>query len=102
MAYQNGRYTEKTGYFLDHRENREKVGDMAAGKTMLDVVSYVVGFSIHALVGGATEVTSLDISAPALETAQQNAALNSFAGTHSIMAGDAFAKMDELAAQDRR
>jgi len=92
----------KTGAFLDHRENRKKVGEMAKGKTMLDVFAYAGGFSVHALVRGATEVTSLDISAQALEVARQNAALNSFAGTHSVIVGDAFKALSELADQGRQ
>jgi 23S rRNA (cytosine1962-C5)-methyltransferase len=85
----------KTGYFLDHRANRKKVGELAKGKTMLDVFSYAGGFSIHALVNGAKSVTSLDISAPALEIAKSNAKLNKFKGKHYTITGDAF---DELAA----
>ncbi|MEI6891242.1 MAG: class I SAM-dependent rRNA methyltransferase [Pontiella sp.] len=92
----------KTGAFLDHRENRRKVGAMAAGKTMLDVFAYAGGFSIHALMGGATEVTSLDISAQALGVAQRNAALNTYAGTHSILVGDAFKALTELAEQNKQ
>jgi len=92
----------KTGFFLDHRENRRKVGEMASGKTMLDVFSYAGGFSVHALARGAKHVTSLDISVPALEMAQRNAALNSYQGRHSIIVGDAFKKMNELAAQGKQ
>jgi 23S rRNA (cytosine1962-C5)-methyltransferase len=92
----------KTGCFLDHRENRKKVGEMAAGKTMLDVFSYAGGFSVHALARGAAAVTSLDISAPALEVAKQNAALNPHAGTHAVLVGDAFEKMQELAARNTK
>ncbi len=80
----------KTGYFLDHRHNRKQVGEMASGKTVLDVFSYAGGFSVHALVGGAKEVTSVDISAHALAVAEENAQLNSFNGTHKTVAGDAF------------
>ena len=64
----------KTGYFLDHRHNRKRVGELAKGKSVLDVFAYAGGFSVHALAGGATEVTSLDISAQALEMAKQNVA----------------------------
>ncbi len=87
----------KTGYFLDHRANRKKVGTMAKGKTVLDVFSYAGGFSIHALAGGAKEVTSLDISKPALEIAKENAKLNPFTGTHKTIAGDAFEELSKLA-----
>jgi 23S rRNA (cytosine1962-C5)-methyltransferase len=92
----------KTGAFLDHRANRKKVGEMAEGKTLLDVFSYAGGFSIHALVRGAAAVTSLDISAQAMEVAKQNASLNSFAGTHSVIVGDAFKALSELADQGRQ
>ena len=87
----------KTGYFLDHRANRKKVGTMAKGKTVLDVFSYAGGFSIHALAGGAKEVTSLDISKPALEIAKSNAKLNPFKGKHKTIAGDAFDELNKLA-----
>lgn len=87
----------KTGYFLDHRANRKKVGEMAKGKTVLDVFSYAGGFSIHALVGGAKTVTSLDISKPALEIAKSNAKLNQFTGNHHTINGDAFDELNKLA-----
>lgn len=87
----------KTGYFLDHRANRKKVGEMSKSKTVLDVFSYAGGFSVHALAGGATEVTSLDISGPALEIAKANAKLNDFTGTHRTIVGDAFEEMEILA-----
>ncbi|MFD0862417.1 class I SAM-dependent rRNA methyltransferase [Sungkyunkwania multivorans] len=86
----------KTGYFLDHRHNRKRVGELAKGKTMLDVFSYAGGFSVHALAGGATAVTSLDISAQALDMAKQNAALNAHAGEHHLMAIDAFEGLQKL------
>lgn len=87
----------KTGYFLDHRNNRKLVGEMAKGKSVLDVFSYAGGFSVHALVGGATQVISLDISAQALEIAKQNAKLNDYSGEHNIIVGDAFEEMENLA-----
>jgi 23S rRNA (cytosine1962-C5)-methyltransferase len=92
----------KTGAFLDHRANRKKVGEMAEGKTLLDVFSYAGGFSVHALVHGAAAVTSLDISAQAMEVAKQNAALNSFTGRHSVIVDDAFKALSELADQGRK
>ncbi len=89
----------KTGYFLDHRANRKKIGELSKGKTVLDVFSYAGGFSVHALKGGARSVTSLDISGPALEIAKQNALLNTFTGTHQTIVGDAFDEMATLAKQ---
>jgi len=86
----------KTGYFLDHRENRRQVGLMSKGKTVLDVFSYAGGFSVHALANGAKEVTSVDISAQALELALQNGALNAYPGEHHTLAGDAFKLLEGL------
>lgn len=86
----------KTGYFLDHRANRKRVGALAKGKTVLDVFAYSGGFSVHALVGGALEVTSLDISKHALEQAVANANLNEFKGVHRTLTGDAFVEMKKM------
>jgi len=94
-------YGHKTGYFLDHRENRRRVGELSKNKTVLDVFSYAGGFSVHALANGAKEVTSLDISAQALEMAIQNGKLNEYAGTHKTMAIDAFVGLHDLIKQKK-
>lgn len=86
----------KTGYFLDHRANRKRVGELSKGKTVLDVFSYAGGFSVHALANGATEVTSLDISQQALEMAVENGRLNEYSGHHKIVAEDAFKELKHL------
>lgn len=86
----------KTGYFLDHRHNRHKVGKLSKGAHVLDVFSYAGGFSVHALAGGARSVTSLDISKQALELARKNAKLNNLTSKHKIIAGDAFEEMEKL------
>jgi 23S rRNA (cytosine1962-C5)-methyltransferase len=86
----------KTGYFLDHRENRRRVGELSKGKTVLDVFSYAGGFSVHALANGATQVTSLDISKQALDIARENGKLNEFSGIHKTISGDAFKEMKSL------
>lgn len=86
----------KTGYFLDHRLNRKRVGEYAKGKKVLDVFSYAGGFSVHALAGGAKEVWSLDISAQALEMAKQNALLNTEHPQHHLVAKDAFLALQEF------
>jgi 23S rRNA (cytosine1962-C5)-methyltransferase len=86
----------KTGYFLDHRENRRQVGLLSKNKTVLDVFSYAGGFSVHALANGAKEVTSLDISEQALEIAVQNGKLNTYSGKHKTLAGDAFQLLEDL------
>jgi len=92
----------KTGYFLDHRANRKQVGELAKGKTVLDVFSYAGGFSVYALAKGAKEVTSLDISKQALAVAQENAQLNPHEGVHNIIIGDAFEEMRRLIATHQR
>lgn len=92
----------KTGYFLDHRENRKKVGAFAQNKTVLDVFSYAGGFSVHALAGGAKSVTSIDISKQALEMAKQNASLNGNFKNHITIAEDAFVAMKDLVAANTK
>ena len=91
----------KTGYFLDHRENRRQVGAWSNGKTVLDVFSYAGGFSVHALANGANTVTSLDISKQALEIARKNGKLNDYQGKHHTIAGDAFVELKQLAKQNK-
>ncbi|MCP9236658.1 class I SAM-dependent rRNA methyltransferase [Lewinella sp. JB7] len=88
----------KTGFFLDHRHNRKRVGEFAEGQDVLDVFSYAGGFSVHALHGGAYRVVSLDISGPALEVARRNVALN-FGDDprHETIEGDAFKELERLA-----
>lgn len=89
----------KTGFFLDHRQNRHKVSQMAKGKNVLDIFAYAGGFSVHAIAGGAREVISLDISSHALEMAKQNVALNFEKADHKTMAIDAFEGMEQLQKQ---
>ncbi|WP_411766922.1 class I SAM-dependent rRNA methyltransferase [Winogradskyella sp. A3E31] len=86
----------KTGYFLDHRDNRRRVGELSKNQRVLDVFSYAGGFSVHALANGAEEVTSLDISHQALDIAIYNGKLNDYSGIHKTIAGDAFKEMKEL------
>ena len=89
----------KTGFFLDHRHNRKRVGELSKGKCVLDVFSYAGGFSVHALVGGATEVTSIDISGQAIELAKANASLNDHQGEHMTVAADAFDTLSSMVEQ---
>ncbi|WP_299117511.1 class I SAM-dependent rRNA methyltransferase [uncultured Winogradskyella sp.] len=92
----------KTGYFLDHRHNRKRVGELSKNKTVLDVFSYAGGFSVHALANGATEVTSLDISKQALDMARENGKLNPYSGVHKTISGDAFVEMKNLIKRGKR
>jgi len=66
----------KTGFYLDQRDNRLLLRQLAAGKRVLNCFCYTGGFSLQALAGGAQEVISIDSSAPALATARANLALN--------------------------
>ncbi|MEE9437406.1 MAG: class I SAM-dependent rRNA methyltransferase [Saprospiraceae bacterium] len=86
----------KTGYFLDHRHNRRKVGLMSNKKSVLDVFSYAGGFSTHAIMGGASRVLSIDISKYALEMAKRNVSLNVAKANHETMTVDAFVGMQSL------
>jgi len=86
----------KTGFFLDHRENRRRVGKLAAGKMVLDVFCYAGGFAVHALCGGALEVHAVDISQQALQQAKQNAALNKYDGKLLCIEGDAFKVLESM------
>jgi 23S rRNA (cytosine1962-C5)-methyltransferase len=61
---------QKTGAFLDQRDNRRRVGELALGRRVLNLFSYAGGFSLHAALGGAAHVTSVDVAAAAHATAQ--------------------------------
>jgi 23S rRNA (cytosine1962-C5)-methyltransferase len=67
---------QKTGFFLDQRENRQRVRALAAGREVLDGFCYTGGFAVAALAGGAKRVTAIESSAPALEVAKDNLAAN--------------------------
>ncbi len=67
---------QKTGFFLDQRENRHEVERLAQGRRVLNAFSFSGGFSVYAARGGAVSVTDLDISAHALESAKRNFSLN--------------------------
>jgi len=67
---------QKTGFFLDQRENRRNVESLAAGGRVLNLFSYSGGFSLYAARGGAASVCSVDISGQALAAAERNFALN--------------------------
>ena len=67
---------QKTGFYLDQRENRLLAGKLAHGKNILNCFSYTGGFTVHALAGGADRVLSIDSSAEALEIARHNLELN--------------------------
>ncbi len=94
---------QKTGFFLDQRENRMKVGSLARGCNVLNVFSYSGGFSLHAARGGAESVTSVDLDPHALELCQRNFRLNPVCNVvpHEEIAGDAFQVFSDLRAANR-
>ena len=67
---------QKTGFFLDQRDNRQRVRALADGRRVLDAFSYTGGFSLAALAGGAKHVTAVESSPEALEVARENLAAN--------------------------
>lgn len=81
---------QKTGFFLDQRENRALVGRYAAGRSVLNLFCYTGGFSIYALAAGAKHVDSVDSSAKAMAMVDRNVALNGFsAEDHTSYTADA-------------
>jgi 23S rRNA (cytosine1962-C5)-methyltransferase len=98
---------QKTGHFLDQRDNRGRVRDLSRGARVLDVFSCTGGFSVHAAAGGATAVHSIDTSPFAITAAKRNMALNADdrdvrACSHEVTTGDAFAVMEQLTRDRRR
>jgi 23S rRNA (cytosine1962-C5)-methyltransferase len=91
---------QKTGFYLDQRENRSALRRLSEGKRVLDVFTYTGGFSIHAGRGGARELTLIDASEEALSAAEANLRLNRLEGTpHRLIRGDAFEVMRGLAGE---
>jgi 23S rRNA (cytosine1962-C5)-methyltransferase len=93
---------QKTGFFLDQRDNRARVEKLAYGKTVLNVFAYTGGFSVYAARGGARHIISVDLSQPALQAAGRNLAHNQLTTQHEIMVEDAFAALARLAQTGRR
>ena len=98
---------QKTGFFLDQRDNRQRVGELSQGKTVLNAFSYSGGFALYAARGGASEVTDVDQSMPALAAAQRHFELNRHypgvaASEHLTIGGDVFTVLPDLSAAGRR
>jgi 23S rRNA (cytosine1962-C5)-methyltransferase len=93
---------QKTGFFLDQRDNRQRVRALAAGREVLDAFCYTGGFSIAALAGGASRVTAVDSSAGALEVARENLLANAMDASRIAFAqADVFAHQRLLRDQGR-
>jgi len=80
---------QKTGMYLDQRQNRRRLAELARGARVLDVYTYAGGFALNALRGGATHATCVDSSARALERVRAHAELNGFSAVETVEA-DAF------------
>jgi 23S rRNA (cytosine1962-C5)-methyltransferase len=80
---------QKTGFFIDQRENRQLLAGYCMGRSVLNTFSYTGGFSVYAGAAGASEVVSVDASEPAIALCERNMQLNG-AGTHEELAVDAF------------
>jgi len=82
---------QKTGFFLDQRENRQRIGNFARGKRVLNVFGYTGGFSVYAGLGGADHVTTVDLANPAVEMADYHWQLNELhPARHKAITADAF------------
>lgn len=81
---------QKTGFFLDQRENRRAVEGLANNREVLNAFSFSGGFSVYAARAGARKVTDLDISAHALESAKRNLQLNASRAPHEMIQADTF------------
>jgi 23S rRNA (cytosine1962-C5)-methyltransferase len=93
---------QKTGHFLDQKENHLVLKGMAAGKRVLDCFSYSGSWGVHAAAFGAAEVTCLDISERAAALARENAALNGLEGVVRVEVCDAFDRLRSLKHEGRR
>ncbi|MEX0801819.1 MAG: class I SAM-dependent rRNA methyltransferase [Candidatus Binatia bacterium] len=90
------RVGQKTGFFLDQRDNRAFLSTLARGQSLLNCFSYSGAFSVYGFGGGAKSIVTLDSSRPALELAEQNLALNGFEAVDGeLLKGDAFAYLKE-------
>ena len=89
---------QKTGFFVDQRENRNLLAKYSKGKKILNTFCYSGGFSVAALKAGASEVHSVDISSKAIELTEKNVALNpGFSGKHQSVVADVVKYIREIA-----
>jgi 23S rRNA (cytosine1962-C5)-methyltransferase len=92
---------QKTGFYLDQRDNRQAVARLAAGRRVLDAFCYTGGFGLHAARAGARLVLGVDVSEPALALARTNAQLNALADVAFVRA-DVFAHLAACAETGER
>jgi 23S rRNA (cytosine1962-C5)-methyltransferase len=87
---------QKTGFFLDQRVNRQKVGDAARGKHVLNAFCYTGAFSVYAFAGGAESVTSVDASKSAIDLCRQNVVTNFASAPHHAEVADCFSYLTQI------
>ena len=92
---------QKTGHYVDQRENRVLVGQLASGQTLLDLCAGTGGFALHALRAGASHALAVDASARALAQAEVNAQRNGLAERLTTLKGDVRAVLGSLREEER-
>jgi 23S rRNA (cytosine1962-C5)-methyltransferase len=92
---------QKTGFYLDQRDNRRRVAALAAGRRVLDAFCYTGGFGLHAARAGARSVLGVDVSEPALALAGENARRNALEQL-TFTRADVFDELDRLARAGER
>lgn len=92
---------QKTGFYLDQRDNRQAAAPLAQGRRVLDAFCYTGGFGLHAARAGAASVMGLDQSEPALQLARDNARLNGLDNL-TFVRGDVFDELTGLAERGER
>lgn len=92
---------QKTGFYLDQRDNRQAVAHLAAGRRVLDGFCYSGGFGLYCARAGAAEVLGVDVSEPALALARENARINGLERAQFVRA-DVFDHLAALATQGER
>lgn len=93
---------QKTGWFYDHRMNRQRMQHYVKDKRVLDVFSYIGGWGIQAAVAGAADVMCVDSSSLALDQAYENAQLNGVESRFAALEGDAFEALKALREERER
>ena len=93
---------QKTGFFLDQKENRKAIWRLCPGADVLDFFTHTGSFGLNAAMAGAAHVLSVDSSALAIEQAKENAALNGLSDRIDYQVADVFALLPELEAQGRQ
>jgi 23S rRNA (cytosine1962-C5)-methyltransferase len=94
---------QKTGAFLDQRENRRRIGALARGRRVLNLFSYTGGFSLHAAAGGAAHCTSVDVAGSAHATAQASfRAAGIDPSAHTFVTADVFGYLERVEKRGER